>query len=79
MASAATVRILYHQEPQGWWAESPDIKGWSVAGETYEDVRQLAEDGATFALASAADERGELFDEERYAGVALEHHIPGPA
>ena len=47
-----TIRILYHQEPQGWWAESPDIDGWSVAGETYDEVRRLAEDGVSFALAA---------------------------
>lgn len=74
-----TIRILYHQEPQGWWAESPDIDGWSVAGETYDEVRQLAADGVTFALASTAEERGEAFDEERYAGANLEHYIPAPA
>ena len=74
-----TVRILYHQEPQGWWAESPDIGGWSVAGETYEDVRRLAEDGVSFALASAAEDRGETFDEERFSSVSVEHYVPAPA
>jgi len=74
-----TIRILYHQEPQGWWAESPDIDGWSVAGETYDEVRRLAEDGVTFALASAAEDRGEAFDEEQFAGIELEHYVPAPA
>jgi len=74
-----TIRILYHQEPQGWWAESPDIDGWSVASETYEEVRQLVEDGVTFALASAAEDRGEAFDEEQFAGMELEHYVPAPA
>ena len=73
MAPVVTVRILYHREPQGWWAESPDIDGWSVAGETCEEVRQLAEAGVSFALAGAAEDRGERFDEERFAGVDLEH------
>jgi predicted RNase H-like HicB family nuclease len=74
-----TIRILYHQEPQGWWAESPDIDGWSVTAETYEEVRQLAEDGVSFALASAAEERGEVFDEERFSSVSVEHYVPAPA
>ena len=72
MAPAVTVRILYHQEPQGWWAESCDIDGWSVAGDSYEEVCQLAEDGVSFALASAAEDRGEVFDEERFASVSVE-------
>ena len=74
-----TIRILYHQGPQGWWAESPDIDGWSVAGESYDEVRQLAENGVSFALASAAEERGEAFDEERFAAVIVEHYVPAPA
>jgi predicted RNase H-like HicB family nuclease len=74
-----TVRVLYHHEPEGWWAESPDVDGWSVAGETYEEVRQMAANGVTFALASAAEDRGETYDEERYASVKLEHYIPAPA
>lgn len=74
-----TVRVLYHREPDGWWAESPDIAGWTVAGETYEEVRALVNDGITFALASAAEDRGEPFDESRYAGTAVEHFVPASA
>ena len=74
-----TIRILYHQEPQGWWAESPDIEGWTVAGESYEEVRRLAEDGIPFALAGAAEDRGYVFDEEQFASLAVEHYLPAPA
>jgi predicted RNase H-like HicB family nuclease len=76
---AVTVRVLYHQEPEGWWAESPDIDAWTVAGETYEEVRRLVEDGISFALASAAQDRGEAFDEARFASVSVEHYVPAPA
>jgi predicted RNase H-like HicB family nuclease len=44
------VRVLYHQEPEGWWAESPDVERWLAAGDTFEEVRQLAEEGVSFAL-----------------------------
>jgi predicted RNase H-like HicB family nuclease len=71
-----TVRVLYHQEPEGWWAESPDIEGWTVAGESYDEVRQLAEDGVSFALAAVAEEHGESFDEVQFADVTLEHYVP---
>jgi predicted RNase H-like HicB family nuclease len=74
-----TIRVLYHHEADGWWAESPDISGWTVAGETYEQVRELVEDGASFALASAAEDRGDEFDESQFADVALEHYVPAPA
>ena len=74
-----TVRVLYHQEPQGWWAESPEIHGWFVAGKNYEEVRRLAEDGLAFALANEAEDRGEGFDEERFASVRVQHNVPAPS
>ena len=40
-----TVRVIYHHEADGWWAESPDVEGWSAAGDTYPEVRQLADRG----------------------------------
>jgi len=45
-----TVRVIYHCEPEGWWAESPDIEGWSVAGDSYAEVRALADTGIAIAL-----------------------------
>jgi predicted RNase H-like HicB family nuclease len=74
-----TVRVLYHQDLRGWWAESPESEGWTVAGQSYEEVRLLVEDGVSFALASAAAERGEDFDESRSASVTVEHYVPAPA
>lgn len=59
------VRIIYHHEPEGWWAESPDIDGWSAAGDSYEETRRLAEDGVRFVL-----ERGD---------VTVEHYVPAAA
>jgi predicted RNase H-like HicB family nuclease len=44
------IRVIHHQEPQGWWAESPDIPEWSAAGESFVEVRRLAEEGVRFAL-----------------------------
>jgi len=46
-----TIRVIYHEEPPyGWWAESPDVEGWSAAAESYEETRALAEEGVRFAL-----------------------------
>jgi predicted RNase H-like HicB family nuclease len=39
-----TVRVLYHHEKEGWWAESPDLAGWTAAGATFEEVRELVEE-----------------------------------
>jgi len=59
-----TVRVIYHEEPEGWWAESPDVEGWTAAGETYDEVHALVVEGVPFAL-----------DRE----VVLEHFVPAPA
>ncbi len=49
------VRIRYHQEPEGWWADSPDLPGFSAAGETLEEVRELASAGVEFATNGPAE------------------------
>lgn len=74
-----TVRVLYHQELEGWWADSPEIESWTVVGESFQGARQLVEEGVSFALASAADDRGEGFDESRFANLTIEHYISAPA
>jgi len=56
-----TVRVIYHHEADGWWAESPDVEGWSAAGDTYAEVVKLAEEGILFALESP---------------VELKHYVP---
>lgn len=45
-----TVHVIYHHEPDGWWAESPDVEGWFAAGASYAEVLELAEEGIPFAL-----------------------------
>lgn len=45
-----TVRIRYHYEPEGWWADSPDLQGFSAAGSTFLEVRQFAVEGVEFAV-----------------------------
>lgn len=44
------VHVIYHHEPDGWWAESPDIDRWYAAGATYAEVHRLACEGVPFAL-----------------------------
>lgn len=56
------VRVIYHCEPEGWWAESPDIEGWSVAGDSYVEVRNLVEAGVEVVSGRA--------------GVTIEHFVP---
>jgi len=56
------IRVIYHHEPDGWWAESPDIRGWYAAGESYEEVHGLAEEGVRFAL--------------EHDDVKVEHFVP---
>jgi predicted RNase H-like HicB family nuclease len=45
---ARGARIIYHHEPEGWWAESPDIERFTAAGATFAEVREQAHDGVVF-------------------------------
>jgi predicted RNase H-like HicB family nuclease len=55
------VRVIYHHEAEGWWAESPDVAGWLAVGDSYAEVVKLVEEGIPFAL-------------ERK--VPIEHYVP---
>lgn len=55
------MRVIYHHEDDGWWAESPDVEGWSAAGDDFPEVRNLAVEGIPFALGRDAE---------------LEHYVP---
>ena len=60
------ITVIYHDEtPHGWWAESPQLDGWSAAGESLEEVQRLAEEGVRFTL-----DRDD---------VAIEHRVPTSA
>lgn len=49
------IRVIYHHEADGWWADSPDVEGWSAAGNSYAEVVTLSEEGIRFALGHPAD------------------------
>lgn len=56
-----TVRVIYHYEADGWWAESPDVEGWTAVGASYMEVVKLVKEGIPFALGHEAE---------------LEHFVP---
>jgi predicted RNase H-like HicB family nuclease len=56
-------QLIYHDEPDGWWAASPDLPGYSAAGASFDEVRALAREGAPW------------FAEE---DLDLRHLVPGP-
>lgn len=41
-----TVRVRYRYEPEGWWAESDDLPGWTAVGGTFSEVREQVLSGA---------------------------------
>jgi predicted RNase H-like HicB family nuclease len=58
-----TAQLIYHSEPEGWWAASPDLPGYSAAGATFEEVRGLVREGAPWWAEEQLD---------------LHHLVPGP-
>lgn len=45
-----TIPVVYHHEPDGWWADSRHLAGWSAAAETVDELRPLVEEGVRFYL-----------------------------
>lgn len=40
-----TAKVIYHYEPDGWWAESPNFPGFTAVGESFNEVRVLTHEG----------------------------------
>jgi len=50
------VNVIYHREPEGWWAESPDVAGYTAADDAFGQLRSLVFEGLPFMLNVEADE-----------------------
>lgn len=61
------VTVRYHQEPEGWWAETGDLPNYSAAGATYEEVRDLVFRGLPALLDQPLDIREDLSE----VGIAV--------
>lgn len=44
------VFVSYHQEDGSWWADSPDIAGFTAVGSSLAEVREIVRDGMDFYL-----------------------------
>jgi predicted RNase H-like HicB family nuclease len=44
------VRVQYHLDEGSWWADSPDVPGFTAVAETLQELRPLAREGVCFAL-----------------------------
>ena len=62
-----TAVVVYHHEDDAWWAESPDVDGFSAVGATIGEVRALAREGVSFYLDQQVD-----LDEQLEGGAPLD-------
>lgn len=51
-----SVHVIYHQEMDGWWADSPDVDGFVAVGSDLAEVRGLVREGIPFYLDTPEDE-----------------------
>lgn len=58
-----TVHVQYHQEQDSWWAESPELAGWTAAAPTLIELRALVRE----AIAMLAPQKS----------VVVEQGLPG--
>jgi predicted RNase H-like HicB family nuclease len=81
-----TARVIYHLEDGAWWAESPDVRGWSAAADDLVDLHRLVEEGVAFALERddvtvvrvAAPELEPLVSGARTVGAVARVETSGP-
>jgi predicted RNase H-like HicB family nuclease len=45
-----TVHVVYHRDGDSWWADSPEVAGWTATAETLNELSALVEKGVRFAL-----------------------------
>ncbi len=58
-----TIAVVYHVDPEGVWATSPDVPSWVVAGRTVSEVRDLVVNGLEFATGAPGPfELTEIYD-----------------
>jgi predicted RNase H-like HicB family nuclease len=65
------VNVTYHQEPEGWWAESIDAPAFFATGESRAEVRRRVFEHLPSALGIAPDETPEFQEAEIFVGAAL--------
>jgi predicted RNase H-like HicB family nuclease len=63
------IPVVYHNEPEGWWADSEAVPGWTATAPSLDELRVRVEEGVRFAL-----ERDDVIIEHR-----LEHGMPAYA
>jgi predicted RNase H-like HicB family nuclease len=54
MSEIPVVHVRYHFEEDSWWADSPDIEGYSAAADSFDEVRAQVREGMPFFLGEAA-------------------------
>jgi predicted RNase H-like HicB family nuclease len=58
------VRVNYHHEDGSWWAESPDVAGYSAVAESLTQLRELVAEGLPFLIDDESAVIYERFPEE---------------
>ena len=62
------VTVIYHREDGVWWADSPDMPGFSAAGDSFKETRELAIEGVPFYF---DDDIPNILDERMENGARL--------
>lgn len=58
------VRVIYHHEDDAWWAESPDVQGYSAAAGSLTELRGLVAEGLPLLMENDAVAVYEGFPDE---------------
>jgi predicted RNase H-like HicB family nuclease len=63
------INIFYHAEDGTWWADSPEVPGWTCVGGSLEETRRLAIEGVREVVGADAMVAETLPQSEESTGV----------
>lgn len=61
-----TVTVVYHHDSGSWWADSPQLEGFSAAADSFTELRAEVRGGVAFYLDDAPHSLDERFDSGAY-------------
>lgn len=70
-----TVRVIYRADSDGWWAESPDVPGYTAIGQDYDEVRGLTHEGLPDFTGEDLDFQETVFSLVSYSPQTISHSL----
>lgn len=68
--------VVYHHEDGTWWADSPDVPGFTAVSDTLSELRQMVREGVPFYL---DESEVELYEQNVDGTPVRDVRLSGPS